>query len=456
MKKFLTDLIARKNKEREALKKELDGLKPDENGESLKRATAIGENLIALRDEITEAEAKLAELDKDDEGNGEDGNTPASAEGERSFNPLASYALQCNEPVANGETDTRSTMEYRTAFKNYVQNGDSADVLQYRNSKGTVYTGVQVREAGPNVLADLGVLLPVTVVQEIMKGVEKVYGQLYSRVRKMNVKGLMKFPIGDFGATFTRITHESGTQATEEKGGKVTGFVEFSYKFGSIRITQSLLSSVISVPAFEAELSKVIVETYVKAMENEILNGDGASNQMEGILTEANKPDSSRVLAGNIIEFTEADMKDWKKWQEKLFAKIPLSMRNLRPVFVMTANTYEANIKTLADDNNRPVYAETFNPVDGTEKATFKGREVVFVEEGLNIENFNDASDGEFFGLYLVPDKAYGVNTNLEFAVRVFYDEARDVWVNKAIVMNDGKILDPKYLYLLKKKAGTV
>lgn len=450
MKKFLSDLIARKKNEMQKLQERVQA------STDVNEVRALGENLIALRDEITEAETKLAELDKDDEGNGEDGNTPAPAEGERSFNPLASYALQRNEPVANEETDTRSTMEYRTAFKNYVQNGDSADVLQYRNSKGTVLTGVQVREAGPNVLADVGVLLPTTVVQEIMKGVEKVYGQLYSRVRKMNVKGGIKFPIGEFGATFTRIAQESGTQATEEKGGKVTGFVEFSYKFGSIRITQTLLSSVISVPAFEAELSKVIVETYVKAMENEILNGDGASNQMEGILTEANKPDSSRVLAGNIIEFTEADMLDWKKWQEKLFAKIPLSMRNLRPVFVMTANTYEANIKTLADDNNRPVYAETFNPVDGTEKATFKGREVVFVEEGLNIENFNDASDGEYFGLYLVPEKAYGVNTNLEFAVRVFYDEARDVWVNKAIVMNDGKILDPKYLYLLKKKAGTI
>lgn len=450
MKKFLTDLIARKKAEMQKLQERVQA------SDNVDEVRSLGENLVALRDEITEAETKLAELDKDDEGNGEDGNTPAPAEGERSFNPLASYALQRNEPVANGETDTRSTMEYRTAFKNYVQNGDSADVLQYRNSKGTVYTGVQVREAGPNVLSDVGVLLPTTVVQEIMKGVEKVYGQLYSRVRKLNVKGRMQFPIGEFGATFTRIAQESGTQATEEKGGKVTGFVEFSYKFGSIRITQTLLSSVISVPAFEAELSKVIVETYVKAMEDEILNGDGASHQMEGILTEAKKLSGSRVPASNIIEFTEADMKDWKKWQEKLFAKIPLSMRNLRPVFVMTANTYEANIKTLADDNNRPVYAETYNPVDGTEKSTFKGREVVFIEEGLNIENFNDASDGEYFGLYLVPDKAYAVNTNLEFAVRVFYDEARDVWVNKAIVMNDGKILDPKYLYLLKKKAGTV
>lgn len=443
MKKFLTDMIARKKEE---LKKLEERMKVSSD---INEVRAIGETLIALRDEINEAESKLAETNDDDNSTSPEGGE--GGEG-RSFNPLASYGLQGGGVANNEEIDSRSTMEYRTAFMAYVQNGMTSDLLQYRNSKGKIYSGSEVREAGPNVLADVGVLLPTTVVQEIMKEVERVYGQLYSRVRKMNIKGGVKFPIGSFGATFTRIANESGTQAENQKGGSVTGYVEFSYKLGSVRISQTLLASVISVPAFETELSKVIVETYVKAMDNEILNGDGSANQMEGILTEANKPDSSRVIAENIIEFTEADMKDWKSWQTKLFAKIPLSMRNQRPVFVMTANTYEANIKTLADDNNRPVYAETFNPVDGTEKATFKAREVVFVDEGIGIENFNDATDGQYFGLYLVPEKAYGVNTNLEFAVRRYYDEDKDQWIEKALVINDGKILDPKYLYLLKKK----
>ena len=60
-------------------------------------------------------------------------------------------------------------------------------------------------------------------------------------------------------------------------------------------------------------------------------------------------------------------------------------MRGLSPEFVMTPHTYEANIKTLHDDNNRPVYAETYNPVDGSERASFKGKNVLFVEEGQGI-----------------------------------------------------------------------
>ena len=178
--------------------------------------------------------------------------------------------------------------------------------------------------------------------------------------------------------------------------------------------------------------------------------GDPTNGEMTGILT--NHADGlQRIPAGNIITFTADEMADWKKWQEKLFAEIPLSMRGLNPEFVMTANTYEANIKTLVDDNNRPVYNETFNPVDGTEISRFKGKNVVFVEEDI-LKNFNDATNGEYFGMYWVPEEAYAINTNMEFTMIRYFDQELNQYVDKALVINDGKILDPKYLYLLKKK----
>jgi HK97 family phage major capsid protein len=324
----------------------------------------------------------------------------------------------------------------------YVQTGTRSDILQFEK-----------RGDAANESTDLGVLLPQTVIQEIITGVEKVYGQLYSRVKKTNIKGGVKYPIGSFGATFKRIG-ENGAPTDRQKGGSITGYVEFSYKLGEVRIAQTLLANVLSVPAFEAELSKAIVESYVKAMDQEILTGDGSNNELEGIITELNKVSGSRIPAAQIIDFTADDMADWKKWQENLFAKIPLGMRNARPEFVMTANTYEANIKTLHDDNNRPLYAETFNPVDGEERSTFKAREVVFIEEGQGIENFNDATDGEVFGFYWVPEKAYGINTNLEFAVKRYFDEEKLQYVDRAVVINDGKILDPAYLWILRKKVN--
>lgn len=444
MKKFLQDLIARKKAELADTEKRMKA------SSDVNEVRSLGETLLALRDEINDAEQQLADLENDEgeNGNGEGESTPAEASGNpnegrsTNMNPKASYGQNAGAQARGNENDNpRSTMEYRTAFMEFVKTGKRSAILQARASDDQNESG------------DLGVLLPETVVQEIIKSLEKVYGQLYAQVRKLNVKGGVKFPIGSFGATFTRIG-ENGAPTDRQNGGEITGSVTFSYKLGEIRLAQTLLANVLSVPVFEAELAKVIVEAYVKAMDNEILNGDPDDNEMEGILTEAAKVSGSRIPAANIIEFTAADMQDWKSWQKKLFAKIPLAMRGLSPKFVMTPNTYEANIKTLVDDNNRPVYAETFNPVDGTERATFKGKEVTFVEEGLGFENFDDADDGEYFGMYWVGEKAYAINTNLEFAVKRYFDEEKLQYVDRAVVINDGKVLDPKYIYLLKKKVS--
>lgn len=466
MKDFLEKLIARKKKELAEAEARM------KKSEDIAEVRALGDMLLKLRDEITDAENQLRDLvDEDDKeknviddqqniiDDGRSGDDKDDDKDRRSgnpkggLNPLQSYGLNGKQGEGRSESDDpRGTMEYRKAFMDYVINGNKSEVLQTAKRAGD-NSGFEMRADSATESSDLGVLLPVTVIQEIMTGVEKIYGQLYSRVKKTNIKGGVKYPIGEFGATFKRIG-ENGAPTERQKGGQVNGFVEFSYKLGEIRIAQTLLANVLSVPVFEAELAKVIVEAYVKAMDDEILNGVGANNEMEGILTELNKETGSRIPASQVIDFTAEDMADWKKWQTNLFAKIPLGMRNKRPEFLMTANTYEANIKTLHDDNNRPLYFETFNPIDGAERATFKAREVVFIEEGQGIENFNDAEDGEVFGFYWVPDRAYGINTNLEFAVKRYFDDEKLQYVERAVVINDGKILNPDYLWILRKKVS--
>lgn len=394
----------------------------------------LGKTLAALKDEISAIEKELA--DKETE-------KPATNAPEGEPEARSKMDVMKAYNVGNAEIDSRGTMEYRSAYKDYVQTGAIADVLQFRNNQtGKV---IEARAAGPLTSADLGVLLPTTIVQEVIKDLEKTYGQLYSKVRKFNVKGGIKIPAASFGATFKRIA-ETGAPTERQKAGEVTGYVEFSYKLGEVRISQTLLESVLSVEVFEREVAKVIVEAYVKAMEDEILNGNDSANQCEGILT-----NESKIPAENIITFSDDEMKDWTKIQKKLFAKIPLGMRKEKPEFAMTVNTYEGNLKVLADDNNRPLAKEVYNPVDNVETATFNNREVVFIEEGLGIANFDEAEEGDVFAMYWVPSKAYGINSNMEFATKRYFDEEKLEWVTRAVVINDGKILDPKYIYLLKK-----
>lgn len=432
MKEKFLKLIKLKNEQRDALNKQL--IESDDKEER----AAIGETLKALATEIAELEEMLKDVDKPADG-GNDTDGAGEDNGQRSFNPVSAMRM----PVAGGKTENRAeespraTMEYRKAFMDYVVNGTKSAILEQRAAD-------QVEHG------DLGVLLPDTVVQQIIKDVEKVYGQLYSRVKKTNIKGGIKYPLGSFSATFKRITET--TVSERQAAGGVTGYVEFTYKIGEIRLATTLLATVLSVPVFEAELSKVIVEAYVKAMDEEILVGTDEANQCVGILTEAKKSVGSRIPAANTITFTSAQMADWTQWKKRLFAKIPLAMRKERPTFFMTANTFEANIETLQDSNGQPVARTITNPVNGDESARFFGREVVFVEplDGA-IENFDDAASGDYFGIYMVPEKAYAINSNLAFSVTRYFDHETNQWVDKAIVINDGKVLDPKYIYLLKK-----
>lgn len=407
----------------------------ERNNESqnIDEVRTIGKEISEVTEEIRGLELQINELENEEIDN----STRSSFDPNKALNVVATAEM--NNKRSNNEEDTRATMEYRTAFMKYIQRGEiNKDILQFEKRAD------EVGEA-----ANLGVLIPSTVVQKIITELEGVYGQLYSRVRKTNIKGGVKYPIGSFTATFKRITEK--TKSDRQNVGGITGYVEFSYKIGEIRLARTLLQTILSVPVFEEEFSKVIVKAYIKAMDYEIMKGEDSKNECVGIITEAKKSSGSRIPAANIITFTADEMADWKSWQTKLFAKIPLAMRGLRPEFVMTSNTYESNIKTLVDDNNRPVYNETYNPVDGTEVAKFKGRDVVFVEEDI-LSNFNDAVNNDYFGMIWVPEEAYAINSNMQFTVVDYFDHETNQYVKKALVINDGKILDPKYIYLLKKK----
>ena len=434
MKDYFKKLIERKKKELAELKKR------NEESEDIKEVKSIGTQIESVSGEIKEAETQLKEMMNNErkEVNKENEENRSKFNPNKALNVIST--VEMNGKNEDRSEDSRATMEYRKAFMNYMTKGEiDRNVLQF-----------EARANATGTSADLGVLIPTTVIQKIITDVEKVYGQLYSRVLKTNLRGGVKYPIGSFSATFKRIT-ENGPVSDRQDAGGVTGSVEFSYNIGEIRIARTLLQVVLSVDAFEEKFAEVVAKTYVQAMDKEIMNGNPDNNEMTGILTEAAKGGSGRIPTANIIEFTDEEMADWKSWQTKLFAKIPLSMRSLRPEFVMTANTYEANIKTLADDNKRPVYAETYNPVDGTETSTFKARPVVFVENDV-LNDFNDATDGQYFGMYWVPEEAYAINTNYEFTVVDYFDHETNQQVKKALVINDGKVIDGKYIYLLKKK----
>ena len=208
--------------------------------DSKEERASIGETMKALMKEIQDAEEQLAKLDENEGAGGEGGEDgerqEPGAEG-RGFNPVATFGTPVSASAKRDAENPLATMEYRKAFMEFVQNGTQNAILK--------------RAAAENVSADLGILLPETVVQEIIKGVEKVYGQLYSRVKKTNVKGGVQYPIGAFSATLvwggTSGNDKEHGVSENQKAGGVTDYVQFTYHIGEIRIAQSLLQSVLTV-----------------------------------------------------------------------------------------------------------------------------------------------------------------------------------------------------------------
>lgn len=388
----------------------------------------INDELAELNEEIAETQEEIDSIADEPAPAGEPAPVPDNAE-QRGGNPLASFGMQ--KPEKREAEEPYSSMEYRMAFKDYVQRGTPipADVIQRAGG-----------DKGTTVAADLGMIIPSTIMNEFIKEVSKVYGQVYSKVRKLNIKGGVKFPISKLKANFTWITET--TVSDKQKAGDIKDYIEFSYNVGEIRVAETLLAQVVTLSLFESEIVRIMVEAYVETMDKVIISGTG-SGQPLGITKDP------RVT--NVIEMTAAEFADWTAWRKKLFAKIPISKRG-QGEFLFTAATVEANLLAMTDANNRPIFKEAtqLNISESATAGSFYGRSVTLVEPDV-IADFDTAASGDIVGIYWVPSD-YAINTNLAFGMKRYFDDNTNEWINKGLTIVDGKILDASGCYLIKKK----
>lgn len=402
---------------------------------------SLTEELDDVNAEIEETEAELKACD--DEPAPEPAAPAAPAEGEqRSKVPEGATLVNGSFKTGNPGTQARenedvyASMEYRMAFKDYVQRGIVSPLI----SQGM--TELHKRSGSAANTETLGALIPVTLINEFINEIRKVYGQLYTKVRKLNVPGGVRFPIGELEATFHWISES--TVSPRQDGG-TTEDVIFEYNIGEIRVAQSLLSSIVALELFEREVVSIMLKAYLQAMDIGIVKGTG-KGQMLGIL---NDP---RVT--NVIELTAAEINNWTAWRKKFFAKLPLGYR--AGEFIFPLSTVESYLETMADSNNNPIFRQAtgleVNDGDSSNpNGRFFGREVSLVEPDV-LPDFDAASDGDVIGIFWQPHQ-YAINTNLAMGMKRYFDEETNKWVDKLLTVVDGKVLNPKGFYLIKKKA---
>lgn len=401
---------------------------------------SINEQLEEIGEDIEETQAEIDALDDDNTEPTQRSNepqvqfdtngNPIIPDGVRNVDPLASFGM--NQQQRENEAPY-SSMEYRQAFMSYVQRGTPIpkDVM----TRAVGYTGTTVT-------ADIGAIIPETIMNEFIKEVSKVYGNIYAKVRKLNVPGGVKFPISKLKATFKWISET--TVSDKQKAGDIKDFVVFEYNIGEIRVAETLLAQVVSLSLFESEITRIMVEAYVEAMDKGIISGTG-EGQLLGITKDPRVTGNTK----NIIEMTEADFADWTAWRKNLFAKVPLSKRG-QGEFLFPSSTVESYLMTMKDKNDRPLFKEATDLAMGNSAGSFFGRNVDLVEPDV-VADFETASDGDVVGIFWVPND-YAINTNLQFGVKRYFDDDTNEWINKGLTIVDGKVLDTTGCYLIKKK----
>lgn len=429
MKDFIKNLIEKKEKRLEEIRAAIIA---STSVDEIHRLTDEAEE---VRAELMDAQTKLAELETREEENTQPTETRSA------FDPAKASEVETvpMTETRDEETPIRGTMEYRQAFMDFVMKGTKAPILEQRADAVGVSSD----------LGELGAIIPLTVEPFMLEEIEKIQGTLYNKVKKTNLRGGVKYPIADFsGAVFHRISET--TVSDRQKVGEVKEGIVFTYKIGEIRLARTLLQQVLTVEQFEREYAKVLARTYVDAMDHEIMNGEGTNSELEGILTEAKKTSGSRIKADHIIEINEEQIKDWTFWEEHVFAEIPLSMESSFSEFVMAKQTFNGTLKTMKDANGQPIELVGY---DANEKQHQFNSVAVNRCETTIFPAFSKAGEGDYFAMLWNPEQAYVINSNMQFGVTEYFDHEKNQSVKKALVINDGKILDPNYIYLFKKAA---
>jgi HK97 family phage major capsid protein len=372
-------------------------------------------DVAALEAEIRDLKAELAEIEQREK-------RQQIAAG---LNAETITGTEVPKPGEQREVeDPLDTLEYRKAFMSYCKTGAPIP-KEYRADAYTDTT-------------EAAAVIPTTILNEIIKKMT-AYGQVFNRVRKTSVKGGVNVPILSLKPVATWIT-----EATPSERKKVTAntSVSFNYYGLECKVATSLIADTVTLPAFESTIIGLIVEAMTAAMEIAVIKGSGAGAPLGVTL-------DPRIPAGNIITLAAADFVKWDGWKKKVFAKIPLAYRS-GGSFIMAAGTFEGYIDGMVDGQGQPVGRVNYGISEGP-KERFGGREVILVEDDV-IAPYETAGVGDVVAVFIRLSD-YCINSNLQMTMFRWLDHDTNQYVDKALLVADGKILDPNGVLIIKKGA---
>lgn len=416
MKEKLLKLLKAKEEARQAL------VTKSEQSEDVAELRGLNTQLTDLNKEIAELRGMIDGL-PDDVPNSDPNTERRGGSTISNRQIMGSYGLASSDTTERDQrgADPLGTVEYRAAFMDYCKTGNMTPELR---ANATTTTG------------DVAAVIPTTIMNEVIKKIS-VYGQIYSRVRKLSIKGGVSVPILSLKpvATWLGETEVSDKQKVQAKNS-----VTFSYFGLECRVSTSLLADTVTLAGFENIIVDLIVEAMVIAIETAIIKGDG-NNKALGITVD------NRVPSKQVVALTAEEIKEWAAWKKKVFAKMPLAYK-AGASFFMASGTFEGYIDGMVDNNGQPIGRVNYGITDGVQER-FGGKDVIQVEDDI-IANYDDAAVGDVIAIYGNLNN-YAINSNMQMSMYRYFDHNSNEFVDKAILIMDGRMLDPNGVVIVKK-----
>ena len=372
---------------------------------------AIGEQLEALTREKEEAEAKLAELDAEEEVKEETVEEVTEETEERAAIP-AGLELRNAKVVAsfgnNGgnEVMENQNLEYRNAFMEFVLRG-TAIPMELRESANT---------------SDVASVIPTVLVNKIIEKFDNV-GMILPLITKTSYAAGVEIPTSSVKPVATWVAEGAGSDRQK----KTTGKIVFAYYKLRCEISMSMEVGTMALAAFEAKFVENVAKAMTYAIENAVINGSG-EGQPKGILAES----------GVVLTTAEAN----KVTYADLCAvegELPVEYET-GAKYCMSKKTF-AKVLAMTDEAGQPIARVNYG-IGGAQERTILGRDVVIspyvADDKLFVFDFAD----------------YVLNTIYDMGISKKQDWDTEDLLTKAVMSVDGKAVDAGSLVVLNIKAG--
>lgn len=336
---------------------------------------------------------------------GEEGENPE----QRDFKPLVSYR---NSSKGNeGVEDIYATLEYRNAFKDYMVSGTP---IPEKFSQG------ENRASELTVVGDAAAVIPTTIVNKVIEDITSA-GKIVSRITQTSYRGGIQIPISEINPEAVWL--ESENVVSDEQKAKMEAKITFSYHVLEARIAIGLLTATVSLPVFEATVVKNLKKAMLRALDKAVISGTG-SGQPLGV-TKYDIPEKQ------VITFTEKEVDSVKGWS-RAEAALPEEYEE-GEIYLMNKATWESHLNSMVDTTGQKIGLGRINEKG---QKILNGREVLTTDQ---LPSYDSVEAGGLFGL-LINLEEYCLNSNLAMYYKKYFDEDKNKWIHKALMIADGKM----------------